>query len=439
MDLSPKTQAVMLLTAHFSKPRSNDAKPLTPSEWGKFADWLRDEDLRPEMLLFGDISDKLAGWLDKKITVDRIEKLLDRGSALGIATEKWLRSGLWVVVRSDKDYPRLLKKRLGTVSPPIFFGCGNASLLNQRCIAIVGSRNASNDDLAYAAQLGVSAAEAGVSVVSGGAKGVDESAMLGALRVDGTAIGILANSLSRACASQKYRTYLSSNNLVLVSPYYPEAGFDIGNAMGRNKYIYCLSEAAVVVHSGESGGTLNGSFENLKKGWVPLWVKPTPDSAAGNSNIVDQGGIWTVEDPQEISVSRLLSKSEERQFPVNDGDLLTIAEGAAGTYKKRELPDVVARSDYHAEEKSKPMEPEAGATPADLISYELFLEKIKEACEERSLSIDELENHFGVKKNLFSEWLKKAVADKQVRKLTKPVQYQWLGGDPQQRMFPDEC
>ncbi len=43
--------------------------------------------------------------------------------------------------------------------------------------------------------------------------------------------------------------------------------------MQRNKYIYSLADAAMVVHSGDSGGTWTGAKENLKKQWVPLWVK----------------------------------------------------------------------------------------------------------------------------------------------------------------------
>ena len=52
------------------------------------------------------------------------------------------------------------------------------------------------------------AAEDGESIVSGGARGVDETAMLGALEVEGTVIGILANGLLRACSSAKYRRHL---------------------------------------------------------------------------------------------------------------------------------------------------------------------------------------------------------------------------------------
>jgi hypothetical protein len=62
-------------------------------------------------------------------------------------------------------------------------------------------------------------------------------------------------------------------NLVLVSPFNPEAGFDVGNAMARNKYIYCLSDAAIVVATSKgSGGTWSGATENLKRNWAPLWV-----------------------------------------------------------------------------------------------------------------------------------------------------------------------
>src|SRR3990172_8427415 len=97
--------------------------------------------------------------------------------------------------------------------------------------------------------------------------------MLGALEHEGTVIGVLADSLLKAATSNKYRKYLVNNNLVLISPYYPEAGFNAGNAMSRNKYIYCLTDAAIVVQSGTEGGTWNGAIENLKKEWVPLWVK----------------------------------------------------------------------------------------------------------------------------------------------------------------------
>ena len=61
--------------------------------------------------------------------------------------------------------------------------------------------------------------------MSGGARGVDETAMLASLEAEGTALGVLANDLLKAAISGKWRKYLKINQLVLVSTYYPEAHF----------------------------------------------------------------------------------------------------------------------------------------------------------------------------------------------------------------------
>jgi len=181
MSVSPNTQAVLLLTAYFAKARKEAVKPLTPKEWGRFALWLKEKSLTPEQLMMGRLGELLNGWSDKRITLERIEGLMDRGSALALAMEKWLRAGLWVMTRSDPDYPTRLKKRLRTDSPAILFGCGNRALLGGGGLAVVGSRNAVEQDLAYSRDLGATAANEGYSIVSGGARGVDETAMLGAL------------------------------------------------------------------------------------------------------------------------------------------------------------------------------------------------------------------------------------------------------------------
>lgn len=85
-------------------------------------------------------------------------------------------------------------------------------------------------------------AERLATIVSGGARGVDQSVMLGALESRGTAVGVLADSLLRSATSAKYRKYLVSNDLALVTPFNPEARFHfhVGSAMSRNKYIYML-------------------------------------------------------------------------------------------------------------------------------------------------------------------------------------------------------
>ncbi len=214
-----------------------------------------------------------------------------------MAQEKWQRAGLWMMTQWDSEYPEKLKRRLGLECPPVLFGCGNEMLLARGGIAVVGSRDAGREDLTFAGDLGAAASAQGYSVVSGAARGVDESAMLSALENEGTAIGVVADSLMRAATSEKYRRFLLSRDLALVTPFNPEAGFSIGNAMSRNRYIYCLADAAIVVSSTPNrGGTWNGALEDLKAAWVPLWVKRTANAESGNAMLVQKGARWIPDD-----------------------------------------------------------------------------------------------------------------------------------------------
>lgn len=293
MDVSRQAEAVMLLTVSFGKSDVEATRPLTPTEWGAFASWLNDNALGPEHLLKRDLPDVLAHWEHPKVTVERIQSLLKRGAALGFALEKWERAGLWLLTRSDADYPRLLKQRLGRAAPAILFGCGNRNVLHGDSIAVVGGRHADDADIGFAERVGQRAAACGRQVVSGGAAGVDRAAMLGALQAEGTAIGVLADGLLRAATSSIYRKHLMSGDLALVSPFNPEVRFLVGNAMARNKYIYCLARGAIVVSSSpDSGGTWNGAVENLRYGWVPLAVKRTDAADSGNPKLVERGGRW---------------------------------------------------------------------------------------------------------------------------------------------------
>jgi len=442
MSISPNTQAILLLTSHFSKVKGGAIKPLTPKEWGRFALWLKEKSLTPEQLMSGRLGELLNGWSDKTVTLDRIEGLMARGSALALAMEKWLRAGLWVMTRSDPDYPVRLKRHLRTDSPAILFGCGNRALLNSGGLAVIGSRNVDDKDLAFSRNLGAMAAGKGYSIISGGARGVDEASMLGALESEGTVIGVLADSLLRACSSMKYRKYLMANNLVLISTFYPEAGFNAGNAMQRNKYIYCLSDAALVVQSGTKGGTWNGAMENLKKQWVPLWVKRTTDKLAGNSAIVKAGATWVSENIGEIDFTVLFSLKMldagfgEDLFSLAAADVKEdVAEYSPGPQLESEPnskidDEVGAQCEEIIDQASQPEgSTEEGAAPSspvgDIEFYDLFLIRVRAMCGDSAKTTDELVDVLGLNKAQLNAWLKKAVVDKKLKKLSRPVRYQW--------------
>ena len=288
--LNENTQAVLLLTCHFAKSQKDGVKPLTVSEYARFAEWLLANQYQP-LSLFGHAEEIFSKWSDRKnaITLERVKELLGRGMAMSLALEKWQKVGMWFLTRSDSDYPVRLKQKLGTLSPPVIFGLGNKQLLKTGGLAVVGSRNIEKDEAAFAKAIGHQAALEGITLVSGGAKGVDETAMLSCLQSEGNALGILADGLYNAALSSKWRTYIKSEMLCLISTYFPEARFHTGNAMGRNKYIYSLSDQALVVRSDkDKGGTWAGATENLKKGWVPLFVKPS--ATDGNKALLQMGG-----------------------------------------------------------------------------------------------------------------------------------------------------
>lgn len=427
MSISAQTQAILLLTAYFSKYSRDVPKPLTTKEWARFAEWLKDHEINPEQLLNGQLNASLHGWSDKYVTAERIEKLMGRGSALALAMEKWMRAGLWVLTRSDKNYPTRLKQLLKTDSPAVLFGCGNPELLNKGGIAVVGARDANNSDLEFSRTLGKKAAVQGYSVVSGGARGVDETSMLGALEAEGTVIGVMADSLLKAATSKKYRQYLLNRNLVLVSPYYPEAGFNAGNAMSRNKYIYCLSDAAVVVQSGTKGGTWNGAIENLKKHWVSLWVKESKDTYSGNALIISKGGMPLSKDVSQLEINQLLNVQDNFRSNILTQDIFaqsTIREDS----EKFESKEVVI-SEENKQELKQSLE--------ELSFYELFLLKLEVLISDKEKTTEYLLDNLKLNKTQLDAWLKQAIMDNRVKKLNRPVRYQWLDNKSQFGMFDD--
>lgn len=320
MELNEDIQATILLTVDLStsaKKKDDDTpKALTPTEWGKFASWLKSKELIPSSLMSNDLKDVLQDWSHEKVTFERLDFLLKRGAALAMAAEKWSRAGLWVMGRGDSDYPSKYLQRLGVNAPAVLFGCGYKKLLSLTGLAVVGSRNAGEEDLDFTTKIGSLAAGSGYSVISGAARGVDEHAMLGALEVEGTTVGVLANSLLKTSVSEKYRDHIVNKNLVLISSENPERSFHPIAAMARNKYIYCLSGAALVVHSGQKGGTISGAKENLRNEWVRLWVYRTRDPDAANAQLTKETitrkknhGEYLPEELNEESFKELFSES----------------------------------------------------------------------------------------------------------------------------------
>jgi predicted Rossmann fold nucleotide-binding protein DprA/Smf involved in DNA uptake len=311
--LKPDTQAILLLCAGFGQTRQTDIKPLSLTEYNSLAQKLQQHQLRPESLLSPDRERWILNEVDEKVGSERVLRLLDRGAMLAIAVEDWTSKGLWIVGRSDETYPQRLKQKLKHLAPSILYGIGNLDLLSKGGLAIVGSRKIGQDTLEYTQRIAEKCAEQNIQIISGGARGVDQTAMLAAVATGGTSVGILADSLIKAAVSKQYREGLREHRIALVSPYDPSAGFHIGNAMGRNKYVYALADHSLIVTcSNGEGGTWAGAKEELKKDdSIPVWVNLEDDVTDGNHQLVKLGGIPFPAQPWNRNILSLLQEAQE--------------------------------------------------------------------------------------------------------------------------------
>jgi DNA processing protein len=290
--ISDNTKAILLLAAPLlaSGKQTNGARILTIAEYNQLARLLRERNAQPADLLSSSASALLAD-LQFHFDTKRLGELLARGILLSQAVETWNSRAIRVVSRADGDYPRRLKTRLGQHAPPLLYGCGDWSLLDAGGLAIVGSRLVDETLLEFAQGTGRCCAAAGFAVISGAAKGIDRAAMEGSLSAGGRALGIVAERLGQAVVARDSREPIREKRLTLISPFDPTAGFNVGNAMQRNKVVYALADAALVANSDdEKGGTWAGAIEQLERfRFCPVFVRSGEGVPIGNKKLIEAG------------------------------------------------------------------------------------------------------------------------------------------------------
>ena len=188
--------------------------------------------------------------------------------------------------------------------------------------------------------------------------------------------------------------------------------------MARNKYIYCLADSSLVIHSGRKGGTLNGAEENLKKGWVPLWVKPTSDKNAANADLVIKGGRWCEADIQNLKVSELFSVGDTIASQVTE-EQPDFFSTPTHSVSRLELESSPGETEAASEKSSGNDEPLI--QPVDF--YQLFIAELQRLAV-APVSMDALVESTGLHKSQLNEWLKRAIHEGSINKLTRPVRYQ---------------
>ena len=270
-----------------------DARQRQPARLTVQAGWQNDlgSSGRPCVLLGRSKRELMSGYGLSEDLAIRVTELTNRATALAFELERLEQSGIKTLTIFDEFYPQLWIERLGTKAPPLLHAAGSLNLLDCPGLGVVGNRNVPKAGGEIASEVAQIATKRGLPLVSGGARGVDQIAMNASFQAGGTVVGVLAQSLSRKLKSPDVRRAIYDDSVVMCTPYGPNAPFNVGNAMGRNKLIYAHSTLTVVIASGTRGGTWSGATESLKHGYGPVAVWRGEGEGPGNELLHQHGAI----------------------------------------------------------------------------------------------------------------------------------------------------
>ena len=169
----------------------------------------------------------------------------------------WLEKGKnrSILTLMDDDYPMSLAQ--GMRPPPVLFLHGNAALLEQPKIAIVGSRKATPQAVQIAKQFGQDLSEQGITVVSGFADGIDAAAHQGALKGRNSTIGVLGTGIDIVYPAKNQDLAVEMSQKGLLLSEFPLNTTPVAkNFPRRNRIIAALGVGTVVIEAAERSGSL---------------------------------------------------------------------------------------------------------------------------------------------------------------------------------------
>lgn len=258
------------------------------------------------------ISRALASTIKKEINFEIAAQTSARVVQLG-----------WTVLYlTDDDYPGSLKQIPDP--PPLLFRLGGAQTEEDKLIALVGTRLPSESGKLFTYNLSMALAQAGITVVSGMAEGIDCAAHRGALDAGGKTIAVWGSSLDIVFPkSNKALAEKIKRQGALYSEYLPGTHPDKAYFPERNRIISGLSVGVIVIEAGEKSGALITAAHALEQGRELFAVPGSPEAARsrGVNNLIKKG-------------ARLLTSVDDifEELPQLKGEILV--------KKFRKLPDI---------------------------------------------------------------------------------------------------
>src|SRR6266849_1083120 len=229
-----------------------------------------------------------AAGLERR-TADSLRRLRAQTTPENVAT-RLKKLGIRALTLLDDEYPALLKQVADP--PPVLFVRGMLTPEDGRSVALVGTRRATSYGHLVAQRLARDLAAAGLTVVSGLAKGIDTQAHRAALDAGGRTLAVLGNGLDQVYPPENgglARQIVDAG--ALVSEFAPGVPPDAVNFPRRNRVISGLSIATVIVEAGERSGALITADFALEQGREVMVVPGNINSpmSLGSNELLKQG------------------------------------------------------------------------------------------------------------------------------------------------------
>ncbi len=232
--------------------------------------------------------------LSRLSETERQKAMLANSGALRTAAEE----GVWALAADD--YPEVLRQTPG--APSALFVWGDASPLEKPTVAIVGTRQATPYGRAVAIKFAEGLARAGVTIVSGGALGVDAAAHRGALQAGGSTVAILAGGVDRLYPPNNRGLFEQIRKSgCLISQYAIGTRPDRFRFLERNGLIAALSRAVVVIEAPSRSGSLRTAHQANDLGRQVFVVPGTVDmDTFRGSHALIRDGASLVDHPDQV-------------------------------------------------------------------------------------------------------------------------------------------
>jgi len=230
---------------------------------------------------------KIFAFSDNELAA--IESAKNDLPRLAFISEQLQNEGFHFITLNSPSYPAVLKENLKMKgSPPLLYIKGRKGLLQEDAVAIVGSRSAGRIALDFTDRVAGRCAEESKVVVSGFAKGVDRQALDSAIAARGKSIIVLPQGiLTFQSGFKKYYKPIVNGDLMVLSTFFPRAGWDVGLAMARNAYIYGLAREIYVAETDSKGGTWEGAMDGLRRHRIVYVRIPEPGEKNANQKLIE--------------------------------------------------------------------------------------------------------------------------------------------------------